>query len=554
MRRGDFVILAIVTSLVLSTGLLGCGTRSSSDEDETDASQRSPSALTQEEIQQKLDHLKAVPGLGQTRFEFLRHGNEAAVQTALIEATQSEEPGIRMGANYLLFRLRNDPETRLEAILGALESIDDSDLQLSKFYLLELDYARDAEFLPYLLDAVSSENSYGRAVVVEALGRFAFDLDALTVILEATTDGEASVRKSAAIALGSAVGCNEALVQDPDVLAALLGLTEDQDRYVREEAFHALVPHGSVEETMEAFMQALSDDDVRITAMRCLAQIGPVETVLPVLLDAMDDPDEHVRLGAVVFLEALGPDSEVISTLIGIVERREDTWHRACCVLATLGPDAADAVPCLIDALDEPDDLAAIWALAAIGPSAEPAVPILGSMIEIQLLPMTGSMGHGRMSSAIKALGQIGGAATEYIPRILELAERPEPGHQLAEIEALGRFGEEAQWTAPVLLDLLDEEVLVSRKLVIHLALFRMGHNPEASLEAIISVAESGQTHDIFNSARILGEIGPPAAEALPLLNEYLEYCDTEARQKIQAYIDAIEGTEPLRLYISPFN
>lgn len=111
-----------------------------------------------------------------------------------------------------------------------------------------------------------------------------------------------------------------------------------------------------------------------------------------------------------------------------------DIRCRLATALERIGPDAAEAVPVLQEALgaiDEQIISCAAFALGGIGPAAAPAAEKLGSLLR--------SSDTTTQINLLYALGTIGPAAKDQIPLMLEAAER-ERTRDTA-IEALGRMG-----------------------------------------------------------------------------------------------------------------
>ena len=92
--------------------------------------------------------------------------------------------------------------------------------------------------------------------------------------------------------------------QRPETLPRLRELMKSDDPFTRADAVHAIVtlmPDGQV----DFIKQVVSTDpasDVRLQALRCLTIIPKTPSILGVMIDALDDPDEEVRREAATLL------------------------------------------------------------------------------------------------------------------------------------------------------------------------------------------------------------------------------------------------------------
>src|SRR5437867_5222939 len=90
----------------------------------------------------------------------------------------------------------------------------------------------------------------------------------------------------------------------------------------------------------------------RWTAATLLGQIGPeARAAVPALIEALKDPDPHVRSVAVS-------------------------------ALSEVDPKARDAIPALVELLKTDEPMRAIQALARFGPEAREAVPVLTGLLK----------------------------------------------------------------------------------------------------------------------------------------------------------------------------
>lgn len=165
------------------------------------------------------------------------------------------------------------------------------------------------------------------------------------------------------------------------------------------------------------------------------------------LLDTAPGAQTNTRLRLVEGKE------EAVPLLVGLLaptESAEVRWNAAM-VLGDLGPAAEQAVPPLIQALEEKESLlrlAAVDALGKIGPAAKPAVPQMAALLKGDE-PV-------RVLKSLRRLRGVNQAAFSAIQEML--------GHEDGEVrenacEALGEMGTDAKNAIPRLTDLLKDPV-----------------------------------------------------------------------------------------------
>lgn len=274
----------------------------------------------------------------------------------------------------------------------------------------------------------------------------------------------------------------------------------------------------------------------------------------------------------------LSPDNptnrSAVPGLIAVLQDRDVPWFTRRQVANTLGrfgKYAKDAVPVLIEILEEPGDkeqTPRVWAtkaLALYGPQARDASPRLVEILNNSELPVA------ERQVALDALGQIGGAHPRAIPAIVETLNLPRQGgsdqtredrNTLRELaaESIAYIGADAAIAVPVLMrSLNDSHEPMRRKTVT--ALGRIGPSSqmaipslletlafddspavrdeaEAALAGIGKSAVPALTHLLndpdaelrLRSARSLGQMQSAAQAAAPKLNELLKDDDPEVR------------------------
>jgi HEAT repeat protein len=168
-----------------------------------------------------------------------------------------------------------------------------------------------------------------------------------------------------------------------------LVLLESEDDSERARAMFALSSGGA--DTASELVSIVADDETgkgeRETAIVILGLIGPeAEAAIPELRRALDEPEPAVRIKAADALSRI--DSSAIEAAVPILEaglQDAGTAVTSAQALARLGPQAARAVPALIEHLSEgslDSRLLALYALGEIGPAAKPAIAVLEQLLD----------------------------------------------------------------------------------------------------------------------------------------------------------------------------
>jgi HEAT repeat protein len=237
-------------------------------------------------------------------------------------------------------------------------------------------------------------------------------------------------------------------------------------------------------------------------------------------------------------------DKTAVPGLIAVLKDQTVPWftrRQMANTLGRMGKNAADAVPVLIQILEEPrtdEHSPAIWAaksLALFGPEAREATPKLAAILKNPELPLA------ERQVALEALGQIGGAHPRAIPAVVETLNLPPRADSvklqaerdsLRELaaESLAIVGKDAAVAVPVLLRCLNDPREPMRRKTIA-ALGKIGPAAQLGIPMLVeSLAfdESPAVRDAAETA--LAGIGAPAIPALVHLLE-----DQEAELRLRA-------------------
>jgi HEAT repeat protein len=261
-------------------------------------------------------------------------------------------------------------------------------------------------------------------------------------------------------------------------------------------------------------------------------RLGATATV-PRLIALLGDRDPAVRRLAAAALWELGPDARaaVDALTLALKDKDEEVRTNAAGALAALGHAARPAVPLLIQRLQDENWAArsnAAGALGAIGPDAREAVPALRKAL--------GDPDGWVVRSVIEALGSMGPAASEAVPDLARLVEQ----HASTEAaRALGKMGRGAKGAVSALTKRLDADDPRAHKgpdaefwrqengharVAAALALWQADRQAKA-LPVLLGILEDKDKafggnlfHVRESAAEALGEVGPDAKAAVPLL------------------------------------
>ena len=218
---------------------------------------------------------------------------------------------------------------------------------------------------------------------------------------------------------------------------------------------------------------ALNDDDasLRSHAADELGMLGEsAAEAIPVLIQALQDSYEPVRLNAAYALGTIGAPA-VPQLIETLGDENGPTRQMAAYALAAVG---APAVPALSEALQHTEDavrIEASYALAQIGDAAEPAIPALMERTKDECVEVRRYLAE--------ALGGLGATAAPAAPLLTDMvADDDDKQARFEAALALAQIGPAASDAVPVLAKALWDEDRYVRDNAIH-ALKRID-TPEA--------------------------------------------------------------------------
>ena len=369
---------------------------------------------------------------------------------ALIRALDDPSALLRANATAVLGSM-GDPDG-LRAVTR-MRSDDDADVRLTALYALG-EMAGEGAVQP-LLDALGSTDTATRAAAVAMLASTG-EPRGVPALMGALADPAPRVRYEAILGLAS--------LALPDVAQVLDDLLDDPDVLVRSAAAEAMLPSPADTATEwlgplpEEMLGALDHSDAALRAEAVfragqLYQVFP-DTVLTALWNALDDPDETVRLEAAGALAQLGK-TELLIFGMGASEA-----VRQSCVSALARFQPPRLVASLLDLLIDPDEAVSTGAADVLA-----AIPEKSCRKLVRLLA-----GKRRAPAAIKVLRRIGKPAVGALISIMLKGGKPARKHAEGVLVMIGRPA------VRPLIDKLYSDAPKSRRQRMAEVLERIGH------------------------------------------------------------------------------
>lgn len=427
-----------------------------------------------------------------------------------------------------------------------------------------------------LINALDHKEAANRASAAKSLGDMGPDAKlAIRRLIKALKDPDELTSRTAADAL-SKIGA-----PGRDDLPALLEALKDQKTEVRRYASAAIGQIGpDAASAAEPLAGVLSDEDERVRegAVRSLGSLGPgvKAVVAPRLTKAFQDGSKSVRVAAASALTNLmsPPRADDVPLLETVLKQKDpEASVFGARALAKVGKAAKDAIPTLMEVAKAGDAgvrREAIDALSAVGPDAKTAAPLYVAALK------DASADAGVKQSALLALGGLGKDLEkdkETVAAVLEAVKDSDKQVKKAALAAVGKLGPVigapgAKQVMPTVIDFLQETdaglrdqayetiaglgplardavkplIDIMEKKDVKLYVKQQGGKPfllEADEQFLDKIAKTigkiGQPAVqrllqsltvnsnaglIIGTCRALGEIGPPAKQALPALAE----------------------------------
>lgn len=373
-------------------------------------------------------------------------------------------------------------------------------------------------------------------------------------LIKMLDDPDTEVRWKALMLLGAVAGYNpHQEYWRREIIYAITDATEDDDFDTRRQAVSALGHVGPDPDVIDLLIGLLDDAEIGSAAASSLGDIGRKTSgglktiIVNALIKALDD--ENVRLCATFALSRIRTGIEgAIPKLVRVALEGEDPDRgTAIRTLGDMGPDAADTLPMLIDALGDETlyiRKEAADAIAQIGATPDAIPPLMENLIHDdwgvrqQTALALGAAGHIAEDSLpilINALGddqpQVREVVVDVIPEvgtwpgdvdlIIPLLKDEDKWVRAGAARVLGRIGPDAGSAVDALIGLLDDEEYRVSEAAAY-ALGKIGPEAKAAIPKLIEMLGSNDHITRSDAIEPLGMFGPDAREAVPMLIEML--------------------------------
>jgi HEAT repeat protein len=403
-------------------------------------------------------------------------GKSKHLVPVLIKELDTPVPGHRTQAAQGLLEVGPDARTAIPALLTALQD--------KKFPGEEWEFAR-------FRHAQVREIAALRAIGGDAEDRIVKEL--VPVLIENVSDKNDDVRRDAIFVL-SVLG-RSARAALPTLIECL-ELADESSGWIRD-ALRGIGP-----ESVPPLLDLAKNPDPRVRkrAVEALGEFhGSSSAPIPILIEALSDKDEEVRREAAVSLGQFGPKAK--KALPALTRALKDA-NKAVAVdaaraLVLIGADPKEPIALLALCLHDTHDfnwVLGLMALRELGPKARGAVPDLLTFVK------SGDKMYRPVAFGI--LDSVGPVPKSQLPRLLNLLMEKDTDYPEI-LSLLGHMGSEAKEAVPALIGFLR--------------------------------AHASDANRCRFTLRALGQIGPGAAAAAPVIREQLqdERCTIHATEAL---------------------
>jgi HEAT repeat protein len=382
--------------------------------------------------------------------------------------------------------------------------------------------SQQEEVLPELAKAMNDSNILVRAELARALS--GFGEAAVPFLIKGLNDPSSNVRKTSASALSEmGVGAKVAV----SALSRLL--RKDDDRYVRCSAAFALGQLGVVaREAVPDLVAALSDAEqsVRVLAAHALWKIQERPAAIHALVNVFETAAWPDRLDAARTLGKIGAGAkDAVPALIqGLQDKDEAVARCAAESLGEVGPAARAAIPALVRMLKD-------TTRPNCRPSASLALSCLGeATIPVWIEALKDKDAFARKEAA-RVVGRYGRAAQGAKGALVNTLKDTDPETRAYAAASLGRLGLTAEQATQSLEPLLHDSELEVR-LEVGFALWRTSRS-ENVLPELLAALRGDYWRLHLRAAEMCAEMGPDARETIADLTRLSQDGDQVVKEAV---------------------
>lgn len=242
-----------------------------------------------------------------------------------------------------------------------------------------------------------------------------------------------------------------------------------------------------------------------------LAIGGP--KVVPYVSQLFSEEHPDPRFKAAAILRHIGSRAvEAVPTLIdGLNDADPGVRAQVICALARIGPKAYDAIPALVDQLSHESEDIRICAALAIGRlhrGRKAEASLVNSVSDLFEDPIPSVQTAGLIS--LISLGQ---KDKDTVPLLINGLRDRNAVLALLCTESLGHIGKKAKEAFPDLIEALDVQHPIIQIKVSH-ALYRIGYDPLALLRSLLTAGKAGEIYVKYEALQVLEDMGSKAEPA----------------------------------------
>jgi HEAT repeat protein len=281
-------------------------------------------------------------------------------------------------------------------------------------------------------------------------------------------------------------------------------------------------------------------------AVEALERMGPkAKDAVPSLIEALDEPGIFGRFTVPMALSHIG--STAVPEIKRAMNEHGSARVRSGCAkaLGFMGLSASEAVPALQMALHDSDSDVRMAASESLGR--------IGHKNASDRIPMLEETASGSDISlkgqAIRELGRIGPSAKSANAILHAALDDPEPGIRLDAANSLWRTDRDAEHVVPVLAALLEVPTEYRYRVNVPATaayyLGKMGRAAEAAVPELTGALQHPKESVRTRVAEALGHIGPAAEPAVPDLLDMIKASSPSSTKEIGIALQALTRIDP---------
>lgn len=360
-----------------------------------------------------------------------------------------------------------------------------------------------------------------------------FAEDPVPALMEAIQHPRAKVRRYALCALGKLKAIQESH------LPILVGALSDDDEHVSDQASWTL---RAFIRTVPGVVSRLAELLVPQTPLPIRRRIIEVfgacpGKAIPLLIEALQDPDEWIRYGAARALGTAGEEAlpAVPALVAALHDESRRTRSEIASALSRVAPWEAAPIAVLRESLrdEDDDDLRQTFeTLARMATTSEPATETLQELLAEPDLGLRKQF----LVGMVEGFREVGAVPEKLAPSFLEALNDDDAGVRCRAAEALGMIGPAAADALPALLELLkDEHEEVRFRTLI--ALGQLGPVACVAVSKILDLVANEPSANVCRAAALaLWVLGRRADVAVPLLLRTTELYGCHVHELMDGY------------------